>query len=55
MGTLTRVRAMVVLTVLKTCFVEEDSTASLFKMLILSSRSDTLALRVPVPIFAGLA
>jgi len=54
MGALTRTRVRVVLTVLKTCFAEEVSTASLFKMLILSSRSDTLALRMPGDIFASL-
>jgi len=54
MAALTRTRARVVLTVLKTCFAEEASTASLFKISILSSRSDTLALRVRVAIFAGL-
>jgi len=54
MGPLTRTRAKVALTVLKTCFAEEASTAFLFKTLILSSRSDTLALRVRVAIFVGL-
>jgi len=54
MGVLTRTRARVVLTVLKMCFAEEASTASLFKILILSFRSDTLALRARVSIFAGL-
>jgi len=54
MEALTRTRARVALTVLKTCFAEEDSTAFLFKILILSSRSDTLALRVRVAISADL-
>ena len=51
---LTRTRARVALTVSKTCFVEEASAASLFKSSILSSRSDNLALRMRVAIFAGL-
>ena len=51
MGALTRTRARVVLTVLKTCFAEEASTAFLFKMSILSFRSDALALRVRGAIF----
>ena len=42
------------LTVLKTCFAGEASIASLFKILILSSRSDTLAWGVRVAISAGL-
>jgi len=50
MGALTRTRARVVLTVLKTCFAEETSTASLFKISILSSRSDAWAARVRVAI-----
>jgi len=54
MGVLTRTRARVVLTVLKTCFAEEGSAASLFKISILSSRSDTLAFWVRVAIFTGL-
>ena len=54
MGALTRTRAKVALTVLKTCFAEETSTAFLFKTSILSSRSDTSALRVRVAIFVGL-
>jgi len=54
MGVQTRIRARVVLTVLKTCFAEDASTVILFKTSILSSRSDTLALRVRVAIFAGL-
>jgi len=54
MVALTRTRARVVLTVLKICFAGEVSTASLFKISILSSRSDILALRVRVAIFAGL-
>jgi len=54
MGALTRTRARVVLTVLKTCFAEEVSTAFLFKISILSSRRDAFALRVRVAIFADL-
>ena len=46
---LTRIRAMVVLTVAKTCFAEEASIASLFKLSI-----DTLALRARIAIFTGL-
>ena len=42
------------LAILKTCFAEEASAASLFKISILSSRSDILALRLCVAIFAGL-
>ena len=53
-GAPTRIRARVVLVVLNICFAEETSTASLFKISILSSRSDALALRVRVAIFAGL-
>ena len=49
MAVLTRTRARVVLTVPKTCFAEEASIASLFKVSI-----DTLALRARVAIFAGL-
>ena len=41
--------------VLKTCVAEEAPTASLFRILILSSRTDALALRVRVAIIAGLA
>jgi len=51
---LTRTRARVALAVLKTCFAEEDPTASLFRRWILSSRSDALALRVRVAISADL-
>jgi len=54
MGVLTRIRPMVALTVLKTCFAGKFSTVSVFKILILSSRSDTSGLRVGVAIFAGL-
>jgi len=54
MGVPTQTRAKVELTVLKTCFAEETSAVFLFKISILSSRSDTLALRVRVAIFAGL-
>ena len=54
MGAPTRTRARVALTVLKTCFAEEASTAFLFRISILSSRSETFALRVRVAIFAGL-
>ena len=54
MGGLTRTRARVLLTVLKTCFAGVASTAFLFKISILSSRSDALALRVRVAIFVGL-
>jgi len=43
-GALTRTRARVTLTVLKTRFAGEVSTAFLFKISILSSRSDALAL-----------
>lgn len=49
MRSLTRTRARVVLTVLKTCFVEEASVVSLFNVSV-----DTLAIRVRVIIFAGL-
>jgi len=51
---LTRTRARAAPTVWKTCFAEEASTAFLFKILILSSRSDTSASHVCVAIFAGL-
>ena len=51
---LTRIRARVALTFWNTCFAEEVSAASRFKMSILSSRSDALALRVRVAIFADL-
>ena len=54
MVTLTRTRVRVVLTVLKICFAEEVSTAPLFEISILSSRSDALGLRVRVAIFASL-
>ena len=54
-GVLTRTRARVVLTVLKTSFAEGASTAFLFKISILSSRSDVLAFRVRVAIFVDLA
>ena len=54
MGALTRTRARVLLTAPKICFAEEGSAASRFKISILSSRSDTLALRLRVAIFAGL-
>ena len=54
-GALTRTKARVALTVLKTCFAEEASSASLFKISILSSRSDALrALCVRGVISAGL-
>jgi len=49
MVALTRTKARVVLTVLKTCFAEESSTGSRFKISI-----DTLALRGRVAISAGL-
>ena len=48
MVTPTRTRVRVVLTVLKACFVEEASVASLFKISV-----DTLALRARVVIFAS--
>ena len=54
MGALTRTKARVVLTDLKTCFAEEASTASLFKISFLSSRSNALALRAGGVISAGL-
>jgi len=53
-GALTLIRARAALTVLKTCFPEEASTAFLFNISILSSRSDALALRVRFAIFASL-
>ena len=49
MGPLTRTRARVVLTVLKTCFAEEVSTVSSSKISM-----DTLALYASVAIFTGL-
>ena len=50
---LTRTRAKIALTFLNTCFAREASTASLFRILILSSRSDALTLRVCDNIVTG--
>ena len=52
-GALTRTKARVVRTVLKTCFAGEASAASPSKILILSFRSDAIAMRVRVAIFTG--
>ena len=54
MVALTRTRIRFVLTVRKTCFAEEASTASLSKISIGSFRNDTLGLPVRVVILAGL-
>ena len=54
MGVQTRTKVRVALTFLKTCFAEETSIAPLFKISILSSRSDALALRVRGAIFLGV-
>jgi len=51
---LTRTRARIVLTTLKTCFAGEASAISLFRISILASRSDALALRVGVSIVTYL-
>ena len=54
-GAQTRTRERVALTVLKICFAGEAATASLFKISILSSRSDVLVLCVRASIFTVLA
>ena len=52
---LTRTRARIMLTVLKTCCVGVSSIAFLFRVSILSLRSDTLTLRVRGAILVGVA
>ena len=54
MGGLTRTRARIELTVLKTFFAGEASTTFLFRILILSSMSGALVLRARVAIITGL-
>lgn len=54
MEQLTRTRARMVLTALKTNFAGEASTALLFSISILSSRNDNLALDVRVAIVTWL-